>query len=165
MVVTQSEQDACTFGWCTEWLIMSFPLFRIPHTTFDTLSDASGFMHVYICFLRMIHRDESSHRHANCIPKEILNLFGSIFCILPFINMWMLGAPHMYPLCWMRWGLRQERVEMGMFGCSKGVPLEIFVLCCCCHQDSSFCLVNQGKSLKGEHEEQNTSPQDLSQLC
>jgi len=75
ILVPQSEQDACALGGHTEWMTMSFPLSGVPHTTFGTLSNASGNMHVYICFPRMIHKDEITHRHASRIPKEILDFF------------------------------------------------------------------------------------------
>ena len=68
-----------------EWLTMSFPLCGVPHTTFGALNNASGSMYVYICFPRMIHRDEMTHRRANYMPKEVLDLFwGSI--LLPAIR-------------------------------------------------------------------------------
>ncbi|KAL4065732.1 hypothetical protein V8B97DRAFT_2025634 [Scleroderma yunnanense] len=66
-----SEADAYAMGGCTEWLTMSFPLSGIPHTTFGALSSTSGTMQVYICFPRMIHRDEEHillpaiHEHAD----------------------------------------------------------------------------------------------------
>ena len=42
-------------------------------------------MYIYICFPWMIHRNEMAHRHANCMPKEILDLFwGNI--LLPAIH-------------------------------------------------------------------------------
>jgi hypothetical protein len=85
ILVPQSEQDACALGGRTEWLTMSFPLSGIPHTTFGTLSNASGNMHVYICFPRMIHRDEITHRHASRIPKEILDFFWE-HILLPAIR-------------------------------------------------------------------------------
>ncbi|KAI6137557.1 hypothetical protein BKA82DRAFT_4023828 [Pisolithus tinctorius] len=58
-----------------EWLTMAFPLCGVPHTVFGALSNAAGTMNVYICFPRMIHRDEMTHKHANRIPKEVLDFF------------------------------------------------------------------------------------------
>ncbi|KAI5993054.1 hypothetical protein F5J12DRAFT_786046 [Pisolithus orientalis] len=70
ILVPQSEADSSAIGSCTKWLTMAFPLCGVPHTVFGALSNAAGTMNVYICFPRMIHRDEMTHKHANCIPKE-----------------------------------------------------------------------------------------------
>ena len=85
ILIPQSELDSNAIGSRTEWLTMSFPLCGVPHTTFGTLNNASGSMYIYICFPRMIHRDEMTHRRANRMPKEVLDLFwGNI--LLPAIR-------------------------------------------------------------------------------
>ncbi|KAI6017374.1 hypothetical protein PISMIDRAFT_25214 [Pisolithus microcarpus 441] len=85
ILIPQSVEDAMDIGGHTEWLTMSLPLCEIPHTTFGTLSNASGSMNIYICFPRMIHRDEMMHRHANHIPKEVLDFFWE-HVLLPAIS-------------------------------------------------------------------------------
>ncbi|KAL4064649.1 hypothetical protein J3A83DRAFT_4376894 [Scleroderma citrinum] len=85
ILIPQSEADAYAMGGRTEWLTMSFPLSGIPHTTFGALSSTSGTMQVYICFPRMIHRDEVTHRCANQIPKEVLDFFWE-HILLPAIR-------------------------------------------------------------------------------
>jgi len=84
ILVPQSEEDANAIGGRTEWLTMSFPICGIPHAIFGTLSSAPSAMYVYICFPRMIHRDEMTHRRANRIPKEVLDFFWE-HVILPAI--------------------------------------------------------------------------------
>ncbi len=64
---------------------MSFPISGVPNTTFGTLSNAAGSMFLYICFPRMIHRDEMTHKRANRIPKEILDFFWE-HILLPAIR-------------------------------------------------------------------------------
>ncbi|KAI5997367.1 hypothetical protein EDD15DRAFT_2162774 [Pisolithus albus] len=85
ILIPQSVEDAKDTGGRTEWLTMSFPLCGIPHTTFGTLSNASGSMNIYICFPRMIHRDEMTHRRAKRIPKEVLDFFWE-HVLLPAIS-------------------------------------------------------------------------------
>ncbi|KAI6030397.1 hypothetical protein F5J12DRAFT_888205 [Pisolithus orientalis] len=75
ILVPQSEADSSAIGSHTKWLTMAFPLCGVPHTVFGALSNAAGTMNVYICFPRMIHRDEMMHKHANHIPKEVLDFF------------------------------------------------------------------------------------------
>ncbi|KAG6369921.1 hypothetical protein JVT61DRAFT_13388, partial [Boletus reticuloceps] len=75
ILVPQSQEDANAIGGRTEWLTISFPLSGIPNTTFGTLSNTSGSMFVYICFPRMIHRDQMTQKRTNRIPKEILDFF------------------------------------------------------------------------------------------
>ncbi|KIO05403.1 hypothetical protein M404DRAFT_25525 [Pisolithus tinctorius Marx 270] len=75
ILVPQSEADSSAIGSHTKWLTMAFPLCGVPHTVFGALRNAAGTMNVYICFPRMIHRDEMMHKHANHIPKEVLDFF------------------------------------------------------------------------------------------
>ncbi|KAI6137967.1 hypothetical protein BKA82DRAFT_35141 [Pisolithus tinctorius] len=85
ILVPQSEADYSVIGSHTEWLTMAFPLCGVPHTVFGALSNAAGTMNVYICFPRMIHRDEMTHKHANHIPKEVLDFFWE-HVLLPVIH-------------------------------------------------------------------------------
>ncbi|KAI6140012.1 hypothetical protein BKA82DRAFT_4364396 [Pisolithus tinctorius] len=85
ILVPQSEADSSAIGSRTEWLTMAFPLCGVPHTVFGALSNAAGTMNVYICFPRMIHRDEMTHKHANRIPKEVLDFFWE-HVLLPAIR-------------------------------------------------------------------------------
>ena len=85
ILIPQSELDSNVIRSHTEWLTMSFPLCGVSDITFGTLNNTSGSMYIYICFSRMIHRDEMTHRHANHMPKEVLDLFwGNI--LLPAIR-------------------------------------------------------------------------------
>ncbi|KAN0101312.1 hypothetical protein V8E55_001296 [Tylopilus felleus] len=77
ILVPQSQEDADAIGDRTEWMTMSFPLCGIPHTVLGALSSASSAM--------MIHRDEMTHRHANRIPKEVLDFFWE-HLLLPAIR-------------------------------------------------------------------------------
>ncbi|KIN94046.1 hypothetical protein M404DRAFT_35452 [Pisolithus tinctorius Marx 270] len=85
ILVPQSEADSSAIRSCTEWLTMAFPLCGVPHTVFGSLSNAAGTMNVYICFPRMIHRDEMTHKRANRIPKEVLDFFWE-HVLLPAIR-------------------------------------------------------------------------------
>jgi len=85
ILVPQSQEDANVMGGRTEWMTMSFPLCGVPHTAFGTLGGTSNAMYVYICFPRMIHRDEMTHRRANRIPKEVLDFFWE-HILLPSIR-------------------------------------------------------------------------------
>jgi hypothetical protein len=85
ILVPQSQQDANAIGGRTEWLTMAFPLCGIPNTYFGLLSNSAGAMYVYICFPRMIHRDEMTHKRANRIPKEVLDFFWE-HLLLPAIR-------------------------------------------------------------------------------
>ncbi|KAI5990547.1 hypothetical protein F5J12DRAFT_786485 [Pisolithus orientalis] len=85
ILVPQSEADSSAIGSHTEWLTMAFPLCGVPHTVFGALSNAAGTMNVYICFPRMIHRDEMTHKRANRIPKEVLDFFWE-HVLLPAIH-------------------------------------------------------------------------------
>ncbi|KAI6149952.1 hypothetical protein BKA82DRAFT_4354048 [Pisolithus tinctorius] len=85
ILVPQSEADSSAIGNRTEWLTMAFPLCGVPHTVFGALSNAAGTMNVYICFPRMIHRDEMTHKRANRIPKEVLDFFWE-HVLLPAIR-------------------------------------------------------------------------------
>ncbi|KAI6137535.1 hypothetical protein BKA82DRAFT_4023805 [Pisolithus tinctorius] len=85
ILVPQSEADSSAIGNRTKWLTMAFPLCGVPHTVFGALSNAAGTMNVYICFPRMIHRDEMTHKRANRIPKEVLDFFWE-HVLLPAIR-------------------------------------------------------------------------------
>ncbi|KAI5989786.1 hypothetical protein F5J12DRAFT_786595 [Pisolithus orientalis] len=78
ILVPQSEADSSAIGSRTEWLTMAFPLCGVPHTVFGALSNAAGTMNVYICFPRMIHRDEMTHKRANRIPKELIRAHADV---------------------------------------------------------------------------------------
>ena len=96
ILVPQSQGDATAIGGRTEWMTMSFPLCGVPHTMFGTLGSAPNAMYVYICFPRMIHRDEMTHRRASRIPKEVLDFFWK-HLLLPAINQntELANAPYM----------------------------------------------------------------------
>ncbi|KAI6137946.1 hypothetical protein BKA82DRAFT_4022231 [Pisolithus tinctorius] len=93
----------------------------VPHTVFGALSNAAGTMNVYICFPRMILRDEMTQKHAIFMRK-----------CPPHLHAWMVwgdpsrdvtggmhaGHQHVFWRCKEEvvWGARQVQDEWGCCG-------------------------------------------------
>ncbi|KIJ59094.1 hypothetical protein HYDPIDRAFT_33540 [Hydnomerulius pinastri MD-312] len=129
ILIPQSEEDKEQPGGRTEWLSMPFPLSGTPHVRFGTLGYQSS-VNVYICFPRMIHKDERTKQRASMVPKVIQDFFWD-HVLLPAIeeNSKCSLKPYLASSVKEANFKSRKGVKKADVGAAKSIPLSDDMLC------------------------------------